>query len=111
MKRKSTPKAPAVPGRARAGKPSPRIRVLLVDDHVLVRHGVRILLEAEDDLVVVGEAPEGRQAVELATALRPDVVVMDVAMPLLNGIEATRQILEAVPSTRILILSAHSDEE
>lgn len=111
MKRKSTPKALAVPGRARAGKPSPRIRVLLVDDHVLVRHGVRVLLEAEDDLVVVGEAPEGRQAVELATALRPDVVVMDVAMPLLNGIEATRQILEAVPSTRILILSAHSDEE
>jgi DNA-binding NarL/FixJ family response regulator len=68
-------------------------------------------LEAEEDIAVIGEAQDGRQAVELVEQLRPDVVVMDIAMPLLNGIEATRQILDAVPTTRVLILSAHSDEE
>ena len=90
---------------------SPRISTLLVDDHKLIRQGVRILLEAEDDIVVVGEAEDGREAVEMVQRLRPDVVVMDIAMPLLNGIEATRQILELLPATRVLILSAHSDEE
>lgn len=111
MRRKSPPKAPAGPIRKRADGPSQRITILLVDDHALVRQGVRVLLEAEDDLLVVGEAPEGRQAVDLAAALRPDVVIMDVAMPLLNGLEATRQILDAAPGTKILILSAHSDAE
>jgi DNA-binding NarL/FixJ family response regulator len=88
-----------------------KITTLLVDDHTLIRQGVRVLLEAEDDIVVVGEAQDGRQAVEMVLRLRPDVVVMDIAMPLLNGIEATRQILDASPKTRVLILSAHSDEE
>jgi DNA-binding NarL/FixJ family response regulator len=90
---------------------APKIRVLLVDDHTLIRQGVRVLLEAEDEIVVVGEAEDGRQAVEMTLRLRPHVVVMDIAMPLLNGIEATRQILAALPTTRVLVLSAHSDEE
>ena len=103
--------SPRTRAAARAGSLSPRISTLLVDDHTLIRQGVRVLLEAEDDIAVVGEAQDGRQAVELAARLKPDVVVMDIAMPLLNGIEATRQILEAAPATRLLILSAHSDDE
>jgi len=87
-----------------------KITVLLAEDHTFVREGVRMLLEMEDDLEVVGEAEDGRQAVALVKKLRPTVVVMDVAMGLLNGLEATRQILKAVPSTRILILSSHTDE-
>ena len=86
-----------------------RITVLLADDHMVVREGFRKLLAAEDDLEVVGEAQTGRQAVELTKKLRPAVVVMDIAMPLLNGLEATREILEVFPSTRILILTAHND--
>src|ERR1041385_3513242 len=87
-----------------------RITVLLAEDHMVVREGFRKLLEAEDDLEVVGEAPTGRKAVEMATKLRPAVVVMDIAMPQLNGLEATRQILKAAPATKILILPAHSDD-
>ena len=87
-----------------------RITVLLAEDHMIVREGFRKLLEAEDDLEVVGEAQTGRQAVALAKKLRPAVVVMDIAMPLLNGLEATRQILKAVPDTKVLILSAHGDD-
>ncbi len=87
-----------------------RITVLLAEDHMVVREGFRKLLEAEDDLEVLGEAQTGRQAVELTRKLRPAVVVMDIAMPLLNGLEATRQIRKAVPSTKVVILSAHSDD-
>ena len=76
-----------------------------------MRQGVRVLLEEEEDLLVVGEAQEGRQAVAMAAALRPDVVLMDIAMPALNGIEAMRQILLATPKVKVLILSAHRDEE
>lgn len=86
-----------------------RITVLLAEDHTIVREGFRKMLEFEDDLEVVGEAANGRQAVALVKKLRPAVVIMDIAMPLLNGLEAVRQILKAVPGTRILILSAHSD--
>jgi DNA-binding NarL/FixJ family response regulator len=88
-----------------------RISVLLADDHMIVREGLRALLEAEGDIEVVGEAETGRQAVQLAKKLRPAVVLMDIAMPLLNGLEATRRILKAIPATRVLILSAHSDDE
>ena len=106
---------PGVPRRARrpgADGPSPRkISTLLVDDHALIRQGVRVLLESEPDIAVVGEAADGRRAVAMVAKLRPDVVVMDIAMPMLNGIEATRQILDAAPATRVLILSAHGDEE
>jgi DNA-binding NarL/FixJ family response regulator len=77
---------------------------------MVVREGLRKLLEAEKDLEVVGEAQTGRQAVELAKKLRPAVVVMDIAMPVLNGLEATRQILKAVSGTKVVILSAHSDD-
>ena len=86
------------------------ISVLLVEDHAIVREGLRILLSIEKDIVVVGEAENGRDAVRQARKFRPDVIVMDIAMPLLNGLEATRQILEFLPGTKILILSAHSDD-
>jgi DNA-binding NarL/FixJ family response regulator len=87
-----------------------RIAVLLVEDHHIVREGLRALLEHERDIEVVGEAETGREAVQLARDLRPAVVVMDIAMPLLNGLEATRQIRKTFPEARVLILSAHSDD-
>jgi DNA-binding NarL/FixJ family response regulator len=86
------------------------IKTLLADDHTIVREGLRALLAADDGIQVVGEAHNGREAVEMTQSLRPDVVVMDIAMPLLNGLEATRQILAAHPGTKVVILSAHSDD-
>ena len=86
------------------------ITILLADDHMIVREGFRQMLELEKDFEIVGEAQDGRQAVALAKKLRPAVVLMDIAMPQLNGLEATRQILKAVPATKVLILSAHSDD-
>ncbi len=88
-----------------------RIAVLLVEDHMIVRQGLRLLIEAGGDIEIVGEAKTGREAVQMAGALRPEIVVMDIAMPLLNGLEATRQILKAYPAMKVLILSAHSDPE
>jgi DNA-binding NarL/FixJ family response regulator len=87
------------------------ITVLLADDHTVVRQGLRVLLEAENDIKVVAEAENGRQAVQLAKRHRPDVVVLDVAMPLLNGLEATRQIIRDAPQSKVLILSSYSDDE
>ena len=87
-----------------------KITVLLAEDHMVVREGFRKMLELENDLQVVGEAEDGRQAVAMVKELRPAVVLMDIAMPLLNGLEATRQVLKAVPATKVLILSAHSDD-
>jgi len=87
-----------------------RITVLLAEDHMIVREGLRLLLEHEGDIEVVGEAQDGHQAVAMVKKLRPAVVIMDIAMPLLNGLEATRQILKAVPDTKVIILSAHSDD-
>lgn len=86
------------------------ISILLAEDHTVVREGLRALLEAAGDIAVIAEASTGRQAVELALKHRPDVVVMDIAMPHLNGLEATRQIRHALPTARVLILSAHSDD-
>src|SRR6185312_11804419 len=87
-----------------------RITVLLAEDHQIVREGFRSLLEHESDIEVVGEEETGRQAVQLTRYLRALVVVMDIAMPLLNGLEATRQIRKSFPETKVLILSAHSDD-
>src|SRR5258708_16822090 len=87
-----------------------RITVLLAEDHQIVREGFRSLLKHEEDIEVVGEAETGRQAVQLTKKLRPAVIVMDIAMPLLNGLEATRQIRKDFPETKVLILSAHSDD-
>lgn len=86
------------------------ITVLLADDHTIMREGLRALLELETDMTVVGEAHHGREAVELAKKLRPDVLVMDIAMPQLNGFGATQQVLESLPGTKVLILSAYSDD-
>ncbi len=87
-----------------------KITILLADDHALMREGCRMMLEFENDFEVVGEAQDGRQAVELAKKLHPDVALMDITMPSLNGLEAARQIQKAVPATRVLMLSAHSDD-
>jgi DNA-binding NarL/FixJ family response regulator len=87
-----------------------RISILLAEDHAVVREGLRKLLEAEDDMEVLDEAETGRKAVALARKLRPAVVVMDIAMPQLNGLEATRRILKDRPNTKVLILSAHGDD-
>jgi two-component system, NarL family, nitrate/nitrite response regulator NarL len=87
-----------------------KITVLLAEDHQIVREGFRSLLKHERDIEVVGEAETGRQTVALVKKLRPAVVVMDIAMPLLNGLAATRQVLKAFPATKVLILSAHSDD-
>jgi DNA-binding NarL/FixJ family response regulator len=84
-------------------------RVLLADDHKILRQGLRTLLEQESDIQIVGEAENGRSSVKLASELAPDVVIMDVAMPDLNGIDATRRITEAEPNARVLALSMHSD--
>jgi len=88
-----------------------RITVLLAEDHAIVREGLRSLLELGGDIEVIGEASTGREAVDLARKFRPTVVVMDIAMPILNGFEATRQILLVEPATKVLVLSAHSDDE
>ncbi len=88
-----------------------QIRILLADDHTVVRQGLRMLLEAEPDLSIIGDADTGRAAVSLARKLRPNVVVMDIAMPMLNGLEATRQIVRDLPAVRVLILSSYSDDE
>ncbi|MEU4383666.1 response regulator transcription factor [Promicromonospora sp. NPDC023805] len=86
-------------------EPRPRIRVLLVDDHALIRTGNSLVLAATDDIAVVGEAGTGEEAVALARALRPDVVLMDVRMPGIGGIEATRRITGAVPGTKVVVLT------
>jgi two-component system, NarL family, response regulator NreC len=86
-----------------------RIRILLADDHAVVRAGFKMILSAQADMEIVGEAGNGREAVESAEELKPDIVVMDVAMPELNGIEATRRLAASLPHTRVVALSMHKD--
>ena len=95
--------------REKSSNSKKRITVLLVDDHKDIRTELRKLLEAESDMHVVGEAANGKQAVDMAEKLRPAVIVMDIAMPKLNGLEATCQILQGFPDTKVLICSAYSD--
>lgn len=87
-----------------------KLRLALADDHTMMRSGLRLLLEREPDFSIVGEAGDGRQAIEIVETQSPDIVIMDVAMPNLNGIEAARRITNAHPQTAIIILSMHSDE-
>lgn len=88
-----------------------KIRVILADDHTILRDGIRALLADEADIQLIGEAEDGRAAVRMACELKPDIVIMDIAMPLLNGLEATRQIKRHLPETEVLILSMHDNEE
>jgi len=88
-----------------------KITILLADDHTVVRQGLRALLSAEEDIEIVGEAENGRQAVQMVKELSPNVAVMDIAMPVLNGLEATRQITKSTPATKVLILSSYSEDD
>jgi len=88
-----------------------QIRVVLADDHRILREGIRALIEDQDDMVVVGESEDGMATVKMVAQLEPDVVVMDIAMPLLNGLEATRQIHRDFPQVKVLILTMHDNEE
>ncbi len=88
-----------------------QITVLLAEDHTAYRKSLKLLVESGGDIEVLGEAKNGREAVQLNKSLHPDVIVMDIAMPLLNGLQATRQIIETSPATKVLILSSHSDPE
>ncbi|UCD43166.1 MAG: response regulator transcription factor [Chloroflexota bacterium] len=88
-----------------------KIRILLADDHTILRDGIRALIDDQDDMEVVGEAEDGISTVKLAAKVKPDVVVMDIAMPLLNGLEATRQIQRDHPQVKVLILTMHENEE
>ena len=90
---------------------SERIRVILADDHAILRQGTAELLRREPDIDVVGEAANGLEAVDLAHRLKPDIVVMDIRMPALSGVEATRQIRESLPAVQILVLTAHDDDQ
>lgn len=85
------------------------IRILLADDHAVLRAGMRALLDAEDDMIVVGEAPDGRECVKLAERLRPDVILLDINMPEWNGLEALDELVESVPESRVLVLTMHDD--
>lgn len=87
-----------------------KISVLIVEDHMLVREGIRSILSLQTDIEVVGEAQDGRNAIAIATELCPDVILIDIAMPRLNGLEAARQLAKIIPKTRIIILTAHGDD-
>lgn len=88
-----------------------KITLLLADDHTVVRQGLRAFLSGQPDLDVIGEAGTGREAVQLAGQLKPNVIIMDIAMPILNGLEATRQIVAENPEAKVIILSSYSDDE
>lgn len=103
------PPEPAIESAVESG--GPKIRVLLADDHTILRAGLRMMLDAQPDIEVVGEASDGKQALAEAQRLQPHVVLMDITMPEMNGIEATRQVKRTLDSTRVLILTMHENEE
>src|SRR6476620_9001190 len=107
------PNNPASPANTGAGEPpkSGKITVMIVDDHAVVRQGLRSFLELQDDIDVVGEASDGAEAVTKAKELLPDVILMDLVMPGMDGVETTRGITAAVPSTRVLVLTSFSEDE
>jgi DNA-binding NarL/FixJ family response regulator len=88
-----------------------KIRVLIADDHVIVREGIRALVEAQPDIEVVGEATNGEEAVIKAKEIQPDIVLMDITMPVMNGLEATKQIRQQSPEVRILVLTMHESDD
>ena len=88
----------------------PQIRILIADDHVIIRSGLRLLLEQQPDFKVIAEANDGREALQMVSKFHPDVAILDIGMPQLNGIEATRQIVAQEPATQVVILSMHADE-
>jgi DNA-binding NarL/FixJ family response regulator len=88
-----------------------KIRILLADDHIVVREGIRFLLESRDNIEVVGEVSNGRDAIRKAGDLKPDIVIMDISMPILNGIEATRAIMQQFPKVKVLVLTMYEDRE
>ena len=88
-----------------------KIRIVLADDHTILRNGIRAILDDEPGMEIVGEADDGRTAVNVACQLKPDIVIMDIAMPLLNGLEATRQIRRTCPGVKVIILTMHDNEE
>jgi len=94
-----------------ASLPTKQITALLAEDQASFRKSLKILIEADGDIEVVGEAKNGREAVQMAMNLHPEVIVMDIAMPLMSGLEATQQIMQAFPKTRVIMLSAHPDPE
>jgi DNA-binding NarL/FixJ family response regulator len=104
------PRRSLIPHKTQPAKLMNQITILLAEDHLIVRDGLHALLSAESDMKIIAQASDGQKTVELARKHLPDVVVMDIAMPTLNGIEATRQILKHCPETKVLILSAHSDD-
>lgn len=101
-----TPRAPVPPG-----QPGQRIRVLIVDDHAILRQALRHLLETHSEIEVIGDVASGREAIEAAEALQPDVVLMDMVMPGLSGLEATRQIRRRLPRTKVVILTGYMEDE
>lgn len=108
-----TPALPVIP-QASLHVPPPeggRIRVLIADDHSIVRAGVRMLLESQPDILVVGEAADGREALDLVRRLQPDVVLMDITMPRMTGLEATHEVVRTSPQTRVLVLTMHGTDE
>ncbi len=106
-----SPNAHILQSRALFTEDKMKIRILLVDDHTLLRAGLRMMLNAQPDMEVVGEAQDGRQAVQEAQRLLPDIILMDITMPDMNGIEATRQIKKLMPEIKVLILTMHEHEE
>src|SRR5687768_11123680 len=98
-------------GRGGRGEQMKKITVLIADDHAIVREGLRLILETFEDIKVVGDAADGQEALHKTQRARPDVVLMDLSMPLLNGVEATRRITREYPGTQVIVLSTYSDDE